>query len=176
MITYTETLKLPLAANHLLSHLQSITIQLYKPLVCDYTHSYELQTLPDFRLMEGAIVPPHSDGIAGYRPILMLHNPSNSYTIRGTEQIFSPQRQGTLVILDIDAQHEVHSKDPNARLGNWSGVVWGLNGQPLLKDEWSVEQVTAMAKQDFLKLCETIHGKLKPSNIASTPRNAMAIC
>ena len=164
MIKYTEILKLPLAANQLLTYLQTITVQPYRPLSCGYTHSHELQNWSDFRLMEGVIVPPHSDGVAGYRPILMLHNPSNNYIIRGCDenkvQAFSPQKRGTLIVLDIDAQHEVHSKDPNGNLGPWSGLVWGLKGQPLMKTEWGVEEIAQKAKQEFLNLCATIEEKM----------------
>ncbi|MGD1857323.1 MAG: hypothetical protein ACFB2W_24065 [Leptolyngbyaceae cyanobacterium] len=111
--------------------------------------------------MEGAVVPPHSDGIAGYRPFLILHNPSNNYTIRGVRQVCAPQVQSTLAILDIDTPHEVHSKDPNGRLGSWAGLVWGLSGQPLLKNQWSLQDTTEAAKREFLNFChaiqETIH-------------------
>ncbi|MBT9316465.1 hypothetical protein [Leptothoe spongobia] len=176
MIKYTETIQLPLAADQLLSYLQNITVQPYKPLSCGYIHSHELKSLPDFRLMEGVIVPPHSDGIAGYRPILMLRNPSNSYIVRGTDQTLSPQKRGTLIVLDIDIQHEVRSTDPNGRLGNWSGLVWGLSGQPLLKAEWSTENVAEMAKQEFLKLCGTIHERLESSIASTSARNSLALC
>ncbi len=84
----------------------------------------------------------------------MLHNPGNSYVIRGTYQAFlKPQRRGTMVILDIDAQHEVHSKDPNGGFGAWAGLVWGLNGQPLLKAEWDKERVAERAKVEFEAFC-----------------------
>lgn len=155
MIKHTEYIKLPLAAEQLFSRLKENTIQTYKPISCGYTHSYELKNLSDFRLMEGVIVPPHSDGIAGYRAILILHNPSNSYIIRGTSQNLSPQKRGTLIVLDIDAQHEVHSKDPNGRLGAWAGLVWGLGGHPLIKTQWSVEEVAKKAKGEFINLCHT---------------------
>ena len=176
MIKHTETIKLPLTADQLLNHLQNITVQPYRPFSCGYLHSYELESLPDFRLMEGVNVPSHRDGIAGYRPILMLHNPSNSYTIRGTDQVLSPQKQGTFIVLDIDDPHEVHNKDPNGRLGSWSGLVWGLSGQPLIKSEWTVEHTAETAKQEFLKLCETIKKKLEPSILPISHRNSLAVC
>lgn len=176
MIKYTENIQLPLAADQILSYLQGITGQPYRPFSCGYTYSYELQKLPDFRLMEGKIVPPHNDGIAGYRPILMLHNPSNSYIIRGTDQSLSPQRRGTLMVLDIDLQHEVRSKDPNARFGSWSSVIWGLNAQPLIKTEWTVEHAAEVAKQEFLKLCVTIQGSLDPSIALTSAKNSLAMC
>ncbi len=165
MIVHTERLELPLDFEKLFSYLQSITAQPYQPFRCGYTHSYELQNLPDFRLMEGVIVPPHSDGIAGYRPILMLHNPGNSYIIHGTRQASFPQRRGTMIILDIDAQHEVRSKDPNGGFGAWAGLVWGLSGQPLMKTEWDTKTVAEKAKEEFAKLCHTVltkKSKLQP--------------
>ncbi|MEO0435102.1 MAG: hypothetical protein AAF151_25800 [Cyanobacteria bacterium J06656_5] len=156
MIKHTEYIKLPLAAEQLFSRLKENTIQAYQPISCGYTHSYELKKMSDFRLMEGVIVPPHDDGIAGYRAILILHNPSNSYIIRGTNQNLSPQKRGTMVVLDINAQHEVRSKDPNGRLGSWAGLVWGLGGHPLIKTQWSVEKVAKKAKDEFISLCHSI--------------------
>lgn len=88
MIKYAEPMNLPLATNRLLRCLQNIAVQPYRLLRCGYIHNYELQSWPNFRLMEGVIFPPHSDGIVGYRPILMLRNPSNSYTIRGPDKYF----------------------------------------------------------------------------------------
>lgn len=153
MIVHAELLSLPVAPVQLLTRLKSITTQPYQPISCGYTHSYELKRLPNFRLMEGIIVPPHSDGIAAYRPILMLHNPSNSYVMRGTGQDLSPQQKGSLIVLDIDAEHEVHSKDPNGRLGPWMGLVWGPGGQPLMKTEWEMGKVVERARAEFLGLC-----------------------
>ena len=167
MIMYTESLDLSITAAQLLCHLQSSTVQAYSPLSCGYTHSYELQSLPDFRLMEGLIVPPHTDGVAGYRPILVLHNPSNIYTIRGTSQRFSAQKRGTMVILDIDSPHEVHSKDPNCNFGPWSGLVWGQKGQPLIKSEWTVESVVTKAKAEFLALSSALQSNLSTLAAAS---------
>lgn len=141
MIVHTQLLTLPIPPSQLLTHLRAITVQPYRPLTTGYTHTHELRGLPNFRLMEASIVPPHSDGIAGYRPILILHNPGNSYTIRGTGQRHGPQVAGTLIVLDIDAQHEVVSNDPNGGLGPWSGLVCGVDGKPCLKNEWTVEDV-----------------------------------
>ena len=133
-------------------HLKSITTQPYQPITCGYTHSYELKELPNFRLMEGVAVPPHSDGIAGYRPILVLHNPSNSYVMQGTSQSLSPQRKGALIILDIDSEHEVKSKDPNSRLGPWMGLAWGPGGQSCMKAQWDVGEVVERARVKFSRL------------------------
>ena len=164
MIKHTEYIKLPLAVEQLFSQIKESTIQTYQPISCGYTHSYELKKMSDFRLMEGVIVPPHDDGIAGYRAILILHNPSNSYIIRGTNQNLSPQKRGTMVVLDINAQHEVRSKDPNGRLGSWAGLVWGLGGHPLIKTQWSVEEVAKKAKGEFINLCHSIlEENLEPS-------------
>lgn len=157
MIVHTEELELPDTNwKKLYPYLQTITVQPYQPFKCGYTHSYELKNWPDFRLMEGVIVPPHSDRIAAYRPILMLHNPGNSYVIRGTCQAVFPQRRGTIVVLDIDTQHEVHSKDPNGGFGAWAGLVWGPEGQPLMKTEWDVGKVAEKAKEEFSKLIKEI--------------------
>jgi hypothetical protein len=157
MIVHTERLELSLDCEKIYAYLQGITAQPYQPLKCGYTHSYELQNLPDFRLMEGVVVPPHSDRIAGYRPILMLHNPGNSYIIRGTRQACFPQCRGTMVVLDIDAQHEVHSTDPNGGFGAWAGLVWGLSGQPLMKTEWDTKNVVEKAREEIRKLLEKIN-------------------
>lgn len=169
MIMYTESLDLSVSAAQLLSYLQNSTVQAYSPLSCGYTHSYELRKLPDFRLMEGLIVPPHTDGVAGHRPILILRNPSNIYTIRGTSQRFTAQRRGTMVILDIDSPHEVHTRDPNCHFGPWSGLVWGQKGQPLMKSEWTVESVVTKAKTEFVNLCSTLQSNLNTSAAESLP-------
>ena len=141
MIVHTQLFTLPIPPSQLLTHLRAITVQPYRPLTQGYTHSHELKGLPNFRPMEASIVPPHSDGIAAYRPILILHNPSDSYTIRGTGQRHGPQVAGTLLVLDIDSQHEAHSNDPNGGLGPWSGLVCGVDGKPFPKADWSVEEV-----------------------------------
>lgn len=86
----------------------------------------------------------------------MLHNPSNSYVIQGASQNLEPQRKGTLIILDIDAEHEVRSKDPNGRLGSWMGLVWGPEGQPLMKSEWDVGEVVERARGELSRLCAEI--------------------
>lgn len=142
------------------SYLQSITVQSYQPFHCGYTHSYELRNYPDFRLMEGVIVPPHSDKIAAYRPILMLHNPGNSYIVRGHSQtlpqLVLPQRKGTMIVLDIDAQHEVHSQDPNGGFGAWAGLVWGPGGGPLMKTEWKPGNVAEKVREEFSWFCNSI--------------------
>ena len=175
MIVHQEFLNLSTQPAVLLSWLRNQTIQPYKPHTLGYTHSHELQNLPDFRLMEGHIVPPHTDGVAGYRPILMLENPSNSYTIRGVVkgvprdipqrqiptkagqwQRIVPQRPGTLIVLDIDAPHEVYSKDPNGGFGPWSALVWGPAGCPCAKEAWNVERVREMAKEEFEQLVGVI--------------------
>lgn len=152
MIVHTQLLPLDIPPSQLLNHLRTITAQPYRPLTCGYSHSHELKGLPDFRLMEASIVPPHSDRIAGYRPILILHNPGNSYTIRGTDQRHGPQVSGTLIVLDIDAQHEARSNDPNGKLGSWSGLVWGIDGKPFMKAGWSVEDVVEGAMGALQKM------------------------
>ncbi|MEO1390252.1 MAG: hypothetical protein AAFV85_23205 [Cyanobacteria bacterium J06634_6] len=101
-------------------------------------------------------MPPHSDGIAAYRPILMLHNPSNNYVIRNEHQALEPQRKGTMIILDIDSPHEVWGIDPLGGHGPWSGVVWEPGGQPCLKSKWDIEQVAETSRSKFLALCTTI--------------------
>ncbi|WP_250565806.1 hypothetical protein [Adonisia turfae] len=154
MIVATTTIPLP---PNTYEQIKALTTLPHQPFTQGYTHIYELQGHPNFRLLEGVTVPPHSDGIAGYRPILMLHNPGNNYIVRGVEadgrpQQFwvdtqwyfnrlKPQRQGTLIILDIDAQHEVHSQDPNGGHGAWAGLVWAPGGQPLPKSEWEPGEV-----------------------------------
>ncbi|MEL7509520.1 MAG: hypothetical protein AAFN42_19485, partial [Cyanobacteria bacterium J06554_1] len=61
-----------------------------------------------------------------------------------------------MIVLDIDAQHEVRSKDPNGRLGSWAGLIWGLGGHPLIKTQWSVEEVAKKAKGEFINLCHSV--------------------
>ena len=135
--------------SYFLDRLRKITVMPYRRLSVGYTHTHELKEKPDFRLMEGTVVPMHSDGIPGYRPILMLENPGQSYIIKGAKQKFLPQKVGTLIILDIDSQHEVRRKDPNNKLGPWSGMVWGVGATPLLKAEWSPKEVANRAKKEF---------------------------
>ncbi|EKU97970.1 hypothetical protein Lepto7375DRAFT_7229 [Leptolyngbya sp. PCC 7375] len=160
MIVYTKELQLSIDYDRLYGYLKSITVMPYQPFKCGYNHTYELKSLPDFRLLEGVIVPPHSDGITGYRPILMLHNPGNSYTIRGRDetgilyQLHGPQKPGDLIILDIEAQHEVRSKNPLTNFGPWAGLVWGHEGLPWPKGTWSPEDIANRAAQEFEKLLE----------------------
>ncbi|MFG6107122.1 hypothetical protein U2F10_33095 [Leptothoe sp. EHU-05/26/07-4] len=156
MIVHIENLQLPLACEQLLSYLKSITAMPYQPFRCGFTHLYEIKNFQNFRLLEGVAVPSHSDGIAGYRPILMLHNPGNSYIVRGTSQTFPPQQQGTMIVLDIDARHEVRSKDPNGGFGAWAGLVWGHCGEPLLKTDWEPQNVAEQARKEFTNFCHTI--------------------
>ena len=111
----------------LVEHLKSITVRPYRPLVAGYTHTYDLKNLPGFTLMQGVAVPKHSDGIAAYRPLLMLHNPRDNYTIRGIGQGWNvSQSAGTLMALDVNQEHEVHDRDPAARLGAWLVLVGEL--------------------------------------------------
>ncbi|MEO0435109.1 MAG: hypothetical protein AAF151_25835 [Cyanobacteria bacterium J06656_5] len=57
--------------------------------------------------MQGVAVPRHSDGIAAYRPMIMLDNPRDNYTIRGIGQSWNiSQSAGTVLVLDIDQEHE----------------------------------------------------------------------
>ncbi|MBX2865645.1 MAG: hypothetical protein KTR27_18995 [Leptolyngbyaceae cyanobacterium MAG.088] len=74
---------------------------------------------------------------------------------------YYPQRRGTIVVLDIDAPHEVHSKDPNGDFGAWAGLVWGLSGQPLMKTEWDAKSVAEKARDEFATLCQTVSTKKK---------------
>ncbi|NEZ63020.1 hypothetical protein D0962_09535 [Leptolyngbyaceae cyanobacterium CCMR0082] len=150
MIVATTTTPIP---PNTYEQIKQIAIPPYQPFTQGYTHTYELKGHPNFRLLEGVAVPPHSDGIAGYRPILMLHNPGNNYIVRGTAgqkaQACSPQPRGTLIILDIDAQHEVHGQDPNGNHGAWAGLAWAPGGQPLPKSEWEPEKVLGVARDEF---------------------------
>ena len=57
--------------------------------------------------MQGVAVPRHSDGIAAYRPMIMLDNPRDNYTIRGIGQSWNiSQSAGTVLVLDIAKEHE----------------------------------------------------------------------
>ncbi|NEZ66627.1 hypothetical protein D0962_28365 [Leptolyngbyaceae cyanobacterium CCMR0082] len=157
MIVATTTIILP---PNTYEQIKEITALPHQPFTQGYTHTYELQGFPNLRLLEGVAVPSHNDGIAGYRPILMLHNPGNNYVIRGTAgrkiQACTAQQRGTLMILDIDAQHEVHSQDPNGGHGAWAGLVWGPDGKPLPKSEWEPEKVLGVAKEEFEKFLEDV--------------------
>lgn len=169
MIVATTTIPLPPTAYE---QIKSLTALPHQPFTQGFTHLYDLQDSPNFRLLEGVTVPPHSDGIAGYRPILMLHNPGNSYLIRGTSprgpQLtvvqgesnwprVEPQKRGTIIILDIDAQHEVYSKDPNGSHGAWAGLAWGPDGKPLPKSEWDPEEALGMAREEFRKFLRALN-------------------
>ena len=157
MIVATTTIELPMLAQDIYAYLISLTTLPYQPFRCGYTHTYEITGHPNFRLLEGVTVPPHNDGIVGYRPIVMLHNPGNNYVIRGRDetgllyQFHGPQYPGDLIILDIEAKHEVRSKDPNGGHGAWAGLVWGPEGKPLPKVEWEPEELLGAAREEFEK-------------------------
>lgn len=111
----------------LVEHLKSITVRPYQPLTAGYTHTYKLKGLSGFTLMQGVAVPKHSDGIAAYRPMVILYNPRDNYTIRGIGQSWNvSQSAGTVLVLDINMEHEVHDRDPAARLGSWLALAGGL--------------------------------------------------
>lgn len=160
MIVHSEYIE-GLNCDRIYQYLRSITAEPYRKFTAGYTHSYKLQNLPNIQLMEGVVVPPHSDKIEGYRPILMLHNPGSNYIIRGLKptategiwehQAVSAQKKGTLIVLDIDAEHQVHNKDPNGGFGAWAGlvVVGDGEGGAFMKDEWNSEQVLKKALQDL---------------------------
>ncbi|MGD1852758.1 MAG: hypothetical protein ACFB2W_00765 [Leptolyngbyaceae cyanobacterium] len=109
MIAYTIH-NIPLPANTL-TYIRGLTVLPYRP-ATRHIHTHGLTNWPEIELMEGKDVPEHDDDIDGYRPLLVLGNPSSNYIIRGTDQQLQPQRPGTLVVLDIGKKHQVHSIDP----------------------------------------------------------------
>ncbi|EKU98154.1 hypothetical protein Lepto7375DRAFT_7415 [Leptolyngbya sp. PCC 7375] len=159
MIVATTTIPIPPGTYE---RVKQIAIPPHQPFTQGFTHTYELQGYPNFRLLEGIAVPSHNDGIAGYRPILMLHNPGSNYIVRGRDetgllyQLHGPQNPGDLIILDVEAKHEVRSKDPNGGHGAWAGLVWGIGGQPLPKAEWEPEKMLGVAKEEFEKFLEDV--------------------
>lgn len=154
MIVHTDHIPITNPAK-LLDQLRSITVQPWHAHARGYTVSYELRDWPDYQLMEGRIVPPHNDGIAGYRPLLILAN--SGYIFRGRTrtkaQAFGVQKPGDVMVLDIETQHEVWPNplsDKNS-WSAWSALVWGPGGMPCLKTAWSVEMVGEYAEEMFVE-------------------------
>ena len=154
-VTHPNTFSLPTDA---LAKVRDMTDLVYHPLKRGYTHSYGIEGWPNLRLMEGVAVPPHSDRVAGYRLMLMLHNPGNNYIFRDVsyKSELSPQQRGTLIALDIDVQHEGHSKDPDGSHKPWSALVWGPQGKPCMKEDYELFEATQIAQIEFEKFLEAL--------------------
>ncbi|MGD1950214.1 MAG: hypothetical protein ACFB14_11280 [Leptolyngbyaceae cyanobacterium] len=153
--TYPNILSLPADA---LAKVRDMTDLVYHPLKRGYTHSYGIEGWPDLRLMEGVAAPPQSDKVAGYRLMLMLHNPGNNYIFRDVGQAMKPQGKGELVVLDIEAQHEVHSKAPNGGGGHepWSALVWGPQGKPCMKENYELFEAIQIAQKECERFLKTL--------------------
>ena len=152
---HANTVSLPADA---LAKVRDMTDLVYHPLRRGYTHSYGIERWPNLRLMEGVAAPPQSYRVAGYRLMLMLHNPDNNYIFRDVscKSDLAPQQRGTLIALDIDVEYEVHSQDPNGGHGPWSALVWGPQGKPCLKKDYELSEVTQIAQKEFKEFLETL--------------------
>ena len=151
--TYTNSLSLPADA---LAKVRDMTDLVYHPLKRGYTHSYGIEGWPDLRLMEGVAAPSQSDNVAGYRLMLILHNPGNNYIFRDVSQVMKPQWKGEFVVLDIEAQYEVYSKDLDGSHEPWSALVWGPQGKPCMKEDYGLFEAIQIAQEEFERFLETL--------------------
>ncbi|WP_163666896.1 hypothetical protein [Adonisia turfae] len=115
----------------LINKIISLTEMPYSPLTVGFTQTYQLKELFECSLLEGTTVPPHDDGIEGYRVFLMLRNPG--YIIRGRGQTITRQRPGAGFVLNLKMTHEVHAIDPNSNPSPWLALTMG----PYLKAEYN---------------------------------------
>ena len=116
--------------------------------------SYKLLDTPHFSLLEGFAVPPHNDDRPAFRPLLCLNNPQSNYTLRGAKlgsvQATSPQKRGSVSILDLEAPHEMYCNDPWHAKDVWSFLEWSPNGNPISKNSQSPQAVANAARIVFL--------------------------
>ena len=100
------------------------TVDGYNELTAGYLYSYKLQGFLNIQFMEGLAVPSHTDGIAAYRPILFLNNPSR-YLLRYKLQAESvPWKRGDLSVLHLDTDHLIDSLEAKEYRQPWQAICY----------------------------------------------------
>ena len=150
--THPNTFSLPADT---LAKVRDMTDLVYHPFKRGYIHSYGIEGWPDLRLMEGVAAPPQTDRVAGYRLMLMLHNPKNNYIFWQGGSVMTPQPRGTLIVLDIDAEYEVRRLDPDVS-EPWSALVSGPEGKLCMKAEYELLEAKQLAQEEFEKFLKAL--------------------
>ena len=132
------------------------TVDGYSELTAGYLYSHELQGFPNFRFMEGISVPMHSDGIAAYRPILFLNNPSR-YLLRYESQAKAvPWVRGDLAVLNLDEPHLIDSLEAEGSRQPWQTICY--EAEMFKSGQWQPEDVGNYADHVMQQFVEAITG------------------
>ena len=131
------------------------TVDGYSELTHGYLYSHELEGFPSFRFMEGLSVPVHTDNIKAYRPILFLNNPSRYLLRYETQAMARTWERGQLVVLHLDAEHEVHSLEAENYRQPWQAICYG-NPERFKADTWGPEEVGKYAMAMMKEFVEDI--------------------
>ena len=157
MQLHTVTLDLPQAkAEAVIRWCKANAIGGYSELTHGYLYSHELQGYPSFRFMEGISVPMHSDGIAAYRPILFLNNPSRYLLRYETQAMARTWERGQLVVLHLDTEHEVHSLEAENYRQPWQAICY--EAEMFKSGQWQPEDVGNYADHVMQQFVEAITG------------------
>ena len=130
------------------------TVNGYIPLTAGYLHPYELKGHPNFRFMEGICVPMHKDGIAAYRPILFLNNPSRYLLRYETQAKAVPWVRGDLAVLNLDEPHLIDSLEAKKHRKSWQAICY--DHEMFKSEQWQPEDVGNYADHVMNQFVEAI--------------------
>jgi hypothetical protein len=114
-------------------------------------NSWAIASYPDLVLMEGQAVGKHTDGGSFWQPLLILQNPSASWSFRGAYQKVTnlyPQIAGTFIVLDVERSHCVSGRKSTP----WVALCWNPHRSVSKKADFSLEAIISEAKDQFSQL------------------------
>ena len=135
-------------ARSLLAKARSLALSYHECRPYESLNSWKIHSYPHLILMEGRHVKSHDDGDRFWQPFVVLSNPENRYSFKGSRQrvrSLIPQAPGSLLVLDIGKQHEATGRSNEV----WSALCWNPNGCVPHQSDYSLEAAVEAARTAF---------------------------